>query len=107
MKVLTLVSTYGRLADLDLSSCSSLAVFNVLGHDLKSLDVTNCKELKDLFCPQPATTLDVSANTELDLLYCIGNPISSLDLSKNKALINFRCDDCNRLKKSDKAECWS
>ena len=68
---------------------------------LASLDVSNNRELKSLFCYyNQLTRLDISNNLKLNDLGCSGNLLSSLDVSKNEALSTLWCQD-NQLKSLD------
>jgi len=68
-----------------------------------SLDVSYCKNLINLdlsaYCSYPGcwdgtiATLDISKNTELEILNCSGNSLTSLDVSNNTALLELRCVD--------------
>ena len=59
---------------------------------LTSLDVSKNTNLQILNCrSNQLTTLDVSKNTELEWLYCFDNKLSSLDISKNIHLSLFYC----------------
>lgn len=53
--------------------------------DFLSLTVLNCVKNK-------LTSLDITKNTALVFLYCDSNQISSLDVSQNTALTNLVCD---------------
>ena len=68
------------------------------GKGLASLrGIKHFSNLQILHCRyNQLTSLDVSANTELVQLICSNNMISSLDLSANTKLIDLFCDD-NRL----------
>ena len=48
--------------------------------------------------------LDLSQNTELDTLSCVGNELTELDLSKNEALVYIDCRD-NSLQELDISNC--
>ncbi|MDR0973264.1 MAG: fimbrillin family protein, partial [Prevotellaceae bacterium] len=63
-------------------------VFN----QLTSLDVSKNTALEVLYCHyNQLTSLDVSKNTALKVLYCQHNQLTSLDVSKNTALARLEC----------------
>lgn len=69
--------------------------------DLTAIDVSQCPDLKKLYCSQNALTrLDVSACPELNALACGLNNISELDLSQCPQLDTLVCDD-NQLTRLD------
>ena len=64
--------------------------------NLIGLDASNNTELMLLSCDNnQLTTLDVSKNTKLTSLSCTYNQISSLDVSKNTKLTMFDCNGNN------------
>ena len=64
--------------------------------NLIGLDASNNTELMLLSCDNnQLTTLDVSKNTKLTSLSCTYNQISSLDISKNTKLTIFDCNGNN------------
>lgn len=57
---------------------------------ITQLDVTNCPELRMLFCMnQNLKTLDVTKNTKLQSLFCSGNELTELDLTNNPDIIEL------------------
>jgi Leucine-rich repeat (LRR) protein len=59
---------------------------------LKSLELSHNTELSLLECnDNKLTTLDVSNNKELKSLKCFNNLLTSLDVSENGALSNLDC----------------
>ena len=62
---------------------------------LTSLDTSHNKKLGYLRCNyiQDLTTLNVSQNTELKVLYCNDNALTALDLTNNSALETLECGD--------------
>ena len=62
---------------------------------LTSLDTYHNKKLGYLRCNyiQDLTTLNVSQNTELKVLYCNDNALTALDLTNNSALETLECGD--------------
>lgn len=98
---------------------TALEYLNCGGTYITSLDVSNNKALKELFCPYTnnltslnvkncaalvklrcdnsgmgkLASLDVSDCIALELLECYGQPLTSLDLSKNTALTELACGD--------------
>ena len=65
---------------------------NCRSNQLTSLDVSNNTALELLFCSSnQLTSLDVTNNTALINLSCGGNQLTSLDVSQNTALVGLRC----------------
>ena len=63
------------------------------------------KYLKHLFCSgNQLSVLDLSKNTKLEILVCSSNRLSTLDTSKNTALIELLCDN-NQLTELDVSNC--
>ena len=63
------------------------------GHALTELDLSKNTELNILKCKDnQLTTLDLSENTALLTLNCGRNPIKTLDLTENRALSMLVCD---------------
>lgn len=61
---------------------------------LKTLDVTQCPILIDLYCiNQELKSLDVSKNPRLERLVCRGNKLSTLNIRKNNRLTQLDCSD--------------
>ncbi|WP_251623905.1 hypothetical protein [Odoribacter lunatus] len=83
------------LTSLDVSKCPELRELGI-DCDLTSLDVSKNTKLMVLWCPSNnLASLDVSKNTKLTELYCNDNELTSLDISKNKELILLDCGDNN------------
>ena len=62
------------------------------GESITSLDVSENKELKELFFPKTdIISLDVSKNTVLETLFCLGSKIKKLDISQNQKLKRLEC----------------
>ena len=65
---------------------------NCLWNQLTSLDVSKNTALEILFCSDnQLTSLDVSKNTALTSLSCSENQLTSLDVSKNTSLTDLEC----------------
>lgn len=78
---------------LETLSCISLGTDTTDG--LKSLDLTNNINLKELDCSQNnLTKLNLNKNINLEKLICSTNPLKSLDLKNNTNLKFLRCSDC-------------
>ena len=59
---------------------------------LTSQTITIRGDVTELDCPfSESTSLDVSKNTALEILYCSDNKLTSLDVSKNIALTELNC----------------
>ena len=59
---------------------------------LTSQTITIRGDVTELDCPfSELTSLDVSKNTALEILYCSDNKLTSLDVSKNIALTELNC----------------
>ena len=70
-------------------------------NQLTSLDVSNNTELIVLYCYiNQIRSLDVSKNTKLETLVCFTNQLTSLDVSNNTALKTLQCND-NQIKSLD------
>ena len=67
--------------------------FNIYGKSITNLTgVEHFTGLESLWCDgNQLTSLDVSKNTWLKRLWCNGNPLTSLDVSKNTALKELHC----------------
>ena len=60
--------------------------------NLSTLDVSQIRLLKELYCGTNALTdLDLSANTELTKAHCESNKLTSLNLGDNTALTGLEC----------------
>ncbi|MFC2116639.1 hypothetical protein ACFLTU_09190, partial [Bacteroidota bacterium] len=61
-------------------------------NQLRSLDVSGCTALTELYCEDnQLSSLDVSNNTALEHLSCVVNQLSSLDVSINSSLEFLDC----------------
>ncbi|MDO5969451.1 T9SS type A sorting domain-containing protein, partial [Flavivirga aquimarina] len=70
---------------------SGLLCYN---NTLTSLDISNNTDLKILYCSDNTlTSIDVSNNIDLEELYCFGNTLTSLDISNNTGLKVLVCSD--------------
>ena len=82
----------GYLNDAELLAVTELEVSGKDIKDLKGIEYFTA--LKQLWCSgNSLTSLDVSKNTALTLLYCNVNNLTSLDVSKNISLTNLNCAD--------------
>ena len=80
----------GVLTDEELKNITSLNVRHVGIYDLKGIEYFT--SLKVLICVgNQLTTLDVSGCTELDTLACSGNQLTALNVSMNTKLISLEC----------------
>ena len=80
----------GVLTDEELKNITSLNVRHVGIYDLKGIEYFT--SLKVLICVgNQLTTLDVSGCTELDTLACSGNQLTALNVSMNMKLISLEC----------------
>ncbi len=96
--------------DIDTNSDGKLSeeeIAAVMGLDISEKNIASLKgiefftALTDLYCDgNQLTSLDVSKNTALKYLYCENNQLTSLDVSKNSALIQLDCHN-NQLKSLD------
>lgn len=84
---------WNQLSSLDMSNNSLLTTLHCdYNHQLNSLNVSNCPQLKTIYCNNSSLgALDVSNNTELEILYCGSSYISALDLSSNLVLKKLSC----------------
>lgn len=84
-----LICHKNQLTTLDVSKCTKLRELECYDNKkLTSLNVSNCSVLNYLVCQDcQLTTLDVSTCTKLARLECNRNKLTSLDVSKNTALV--------------------
>ena len=76
----------------DLSVLPDLEILGVLGCNLSSLDVSNNTKLTILFAgDNHLTSLSVADNPNLVHLHCYHNQLNSLDVSHNPALETLEC----------------
>lgn len=80
----------GSLSEAELQAVTEL---NVAEKEIKSLQgVENFTNLAVLYCEKNAlTTLDVSRNKALTMLWCNDNMLTELDVSANSQLVNLIC----------------
>ena len=72
---------------------------------LTKLDVSKCPALVNLYCgDNNISSLDVSKCTALTKLECYANNLTSLDISKNTALTHLRCST-NYISSLDVSKC--
>ncbi len=82
-----------------ISQVTEIDVFNKSISDLKGIEYFTA--LTELYCfGNQLTSLDVSKNTSLTTLSCYSNQLTSLDVSKNTSLTYLDCDN-NQLKSLD------
>lgn len=103
----TLVCRCNKIADLDLSKNTKLQEVYAYDNDLRSIDVSGCKDLillhvgYDGVCNKnKLTELDVSNNYKLKTLDCSYNLLTELDISNNQDLESLRCQ-VNQIKEFD------
>ena len=84
----------------DISSLKGVEYFTAAkyldcdANQLTSLDISKNTELTILFCDDnELTALDVSKNTALSALSCSSNQLTALDVSKNAALKELSCSE--------------
>jgi len=87
-KIDTLFVTQKNISDLTgIEDFVSLKILNCGLNKLVSLDISNNKELVDLYCSSNLLTeLNVSENQKLEMIFANDNQIAVLDLSNNTAL---------------------
>ena len=73
----------------DVSDCPSLVKFHA--RSLKSFDISNTPELKDLKCYGVFKELDCSGNTGLEKIDCNSTTLQSVNLKNCTALKDFIC----------------
>ncbi len=79
------ILTYNEMTEVTSIDVSSKSI-----RSLKGIEYFTA--LKELYCSgNKLTSLDVSKNTELLELYCYSNQLTSLDVSKNTALTRLDC----------------
>jgi hypothetical protein len=95
--------TYLDVADCNISDLTGIEDFTALeelwcganagsSNTLTSLDVSNNTALTVLYCDyNQLTTLDVSQNTALEELWCYNNQLTSIDVTGATALTELRC----------------
>ena len=82
-----------KLTKLDLSSCPYIVTLRAEGNkDLSNLNITGCKQLRDLRAENCAlTSLNVSGSKMLSYLDVDDNKITSLDVSSNPNINELHC----------------
>ncbi|EIJ8086083.1 LapB repeat-containing protein [Listeria monocytogenes] len=89
----TLYLDDNQLKSIDVSNNLNLKELACSNNPLANLDVSKNLALKELTCENnELTQLDVSKNTALEYLYCPRNQLTKLDVSKNSALRYLACD---------------
>ena len=88
--------TYGRDGRLTDSELADVTTIYVNYRGIESLQgIEHFTALQVLYCSgNQLTSLDLSANTALRELYCYGNQLTSLDLENNTALQRLECYGC-------------
>ena len=83
------------LAELNVTDCTKLVELNCDNNPrIQSLNVSNSKGLRWLFCANTGlTTLDVSKNEALETLRCDNNNLQTLDVTNNKRLQILECSN--------------
>ncbi len=106
----------GYMKTLDVSNKKKLKVLECSNsYILEELDVTGCKELKNLNCRRTSIkTLSLKTNTKLEKLVCFKTKLTKLNLKKNKKLKILKCFDTDiraldlsntRIKDEEKVRC--
>ncbi len=86
--------TYSSAAKRTIYITGKVETLDCANIQLTSLDVSQNPELKILYCSDNLlTVLDVSNNTILEELHVWGNQIRTLDVSRNTALIDLNCQN--------------
>lgn len=89
----TLYLDDNQLKSIDVSNNLNLKELACSNNPLANLDVSKNLALEELTCENnELTQLDVSKNTALEYLYCPRNQLTKLDVSKNSALRYLACD---------------
>jgi len=100
----------GYLSEEEIEAVKSINLWtqggNYTGGSIKDLTgIEYFTSLTSLDCSfNELTTLDVSKNVNLGLLYCFNNQLTSLDISGNTNLMNLSCDN-NPLTELDVSNC--
>ena len=93
----------GVLKDVEITDVTRIVVTEKGIQNLKGIEYFTA--LKELYCNgNQLTSLDVSKNRVLKELYCYDNQLTSLDVSQNTALENLKCYN-NRLTSLNVSEC--
>lgn len=87
----------GALTTVDVSDCASLLSLNLGSNDLLTINVTNNSTLEylNLGSNTSLSTLDVSANDNLERLDLYNTDLDSLDLTSNPVLYELNCSENN------------
>ena len=90
---------YNKLESLDVSKNTALYYLECYGtatHKLTSLDLSNNTKLERLYCNNNnITELDLAKNTKLYIIDASGNPLGTIDLSKNINLNEVTLWNCS------------
>ena len=85
--------TWNRIITLDLSGNPLLRNIYCDNNILTSINVSECSDLKILFCgDNQLTSLNLAGNPRLSILSCIRNQLTELDLSDNTNLDQLYCE---------------
>lgn len=100
-----LLNQYGNI--ITQSEIASIDRLYIYGKGIKNLEgIQYFTNLAVLDCSSNAlTSLDVSQNTELEILNCSQNEISQLDLKNNTKLTEVACYEGYKLKSIDISQC--
>jgi len=101
---------YNLVGSIDISNLSDLELLTCCANELKSLDVSNNTKLKKLTCSSydedhelepkygpkdpsknSISSLDLRTCPDLEILYCYGCSMETLDISKNSNLVKLDC----------------
>ncbi len=112
--LLTLTAQGNDLTAIDLSKNTKLTYLNISGNKFTTIDFSDCPSLETLVCNKnevtevrlagnpklrrfecnsaaTLTTLDVSANAELDSLCCYSDALTAIDVTNNPKLRYLNC----------------
>ena len=86
------ISNLGIYSVQGLENFDSLIYFNSYGNSINTIDVSNNKNLEEIYLRlNSLTTLNVAQNTKLKYLLCYGNQLTSIDVSHNLELEYLDC----------------
>ena len=86
--------TWNRITTLDLSGNPRLRNIYCDNNLITSLNVSQCSDLKNLFCGyNQLTSLNLTGNPKLSILSCTGNQLATLDMSNNTKLDQLYCEN--------------
>jgi len=103
LQTLSWMSEIG-LNEIDLTNCSQLLLLN-LQCNLTKLDVSDCTQLKELWClDNHLNQIDLTNCSQLQTLYCNNNHLNQIDLKNCSQLKILHCDH-NKLSELDINDC--